>query len=1075
MDWRIKMKRISKILIAVLLLSIAVLAFGACNNANATLSVKENGMPQLVHVLGEELDFSNGVLVYDDGKEKQEIAMNAEGVELSGYDKTKLGEQTVTVKYNGKETTVNVTVVPRMTVEGETTEYLVGDSFDTANGTLKITRNDGTTFTVILKSDKVKIEGFDSSKEGALNLKAKYTSGSTVYECDFTANVNKIESVTMTSPTKLVYNSHDGALDVTGGEFVLVGGNGTIKRNVALKVEDVLGFDISAVTPENTPYTQKLTVKYDDNKSFEYEVKLVYTDISLFKDNAKGFTEINWEGEEEPTFEAAEGDLALELIAKYLDMSPSERRFITAKETLSVARAAMSYGFNVWAEEVLKYNDAFAVEYGEFVFKCESREAIESAILGLNDKTSPLYTVSPILIDMMHEFTEETVYEFMFGEYPVLNSDIYPDLIDIFEYMLDLDDVFDLVPETWKADGVETYATQIETVYNTIINSQFLDSEFSQIFIFVSSWRTEDDAFDFLYTYYYGIENIEALVNLSTVRLPSALEEVYLYTMIAMEEMEMISQNVSFDASYFLYNYYKAITLADALRTHEDEMTRVFYNELPINGIMGMDFSSIFLMDDLIDYITTAEGGYYSRAAALIGIPEYETLMDSFLKIVVRTFDEEGYEGGEEYHSDIADLLVMYLALTPAEQINFLSIFNVFYGMGIPPIAFDPTEEFADFTCVFVQMIYEHFDTVFTTETGKLVFRHLVSATELYSQRYTNNDWLAEFNTRMESLKEKVSTLEGAELAAYETYLAAEYQRLLSIYTELNSTEEAPELDLGDWEAKFNELAETVLTIELAYQLLENNVPMYSLFFSAYERAAQIVDYILEFAPAEIKEAYYSEDLYCINELGSALGGEELPEEEKIYWSFEYVMSLYRSIYINAQINFNGESIYDYYNNSSMAKFMSDAYDVIWKYLMTDAEAETIGFDKAAVLRAMKSFRELDVTAQTLFVLMEGDNGYYYIALDAFINENCTEAAGALVFKILELEQAMILYNNFLDAESLAEVERLLGEASDLYEALVGDDKTSFADFEDEYKFYLDAATKAIEDAKSAEEETPAA
>ena len=109
------MKNIIRIILLILIVSTMLFTAVSCKGT-PEIAVKEDAMPQLVHVLGEELALSKGVLVVNQGKKTEEIAMNAEGVEISGYNKNQLGEQTVTVSYNGASTTVTVTVVERMQI-----------------------------------------------------------------------------------------------------------------------------------------------------------------------------------------------------------------------------------------------------------------------------------------------------------------------------------------------------------------------------------------------------------------------------------------------------------------------------------------------------------------------------------------------------------------------------------------------------------------------------------------------------------------------------------------------------------------------------------------------------------------------------------------------------------------------------------------------------------------------------------------------------------------------------------------------------------------------------------------------
>ena len=156
------MNKFTKIALLMLLVLASVFMMVACNDdgegVNGTLTVKESAMPQLTYVQGEELDFSNGTLVLTTDAGAEEIAMNDEGVTVSGYDKNTLGEQTVTVTYKGCSTQLTVTVVERMKAEEAVNAYLVGDSLDMSKGRLKITRNDGTTFTAIFNSDKVSVQ-----------------------------------------------------------------------------------------------------------------------------------------------------------------------------------------------------------------------------------------------------------------------------------------------------------------------------------------------------------------------------------------------------------------------------------------------------------------------------------------------------------------------------------------------------------------------------------------------------------------------------------------------------------------------------------------------------------------------------------------------------------------------------------------------------------------------------------------------------------------------------------------------------------------------------------------------------
>ena len=75
---------------------------------------------------GEDLNLADGKItaIYENGEKSTPIGMTNEKVEVTGYDNTKLGEQTLTVKYEGKETTIKVIVEekPYFQVKGYTTK-----------------------------------------------------------------------------------------------------------------------------------------------------------------------------------------------------------------------------------------------------------------------------------------------------------------------------------------------------------------------------------------------------------------------------------------------------------------------------------------------------------------------------------------------------------------------------------------------------------------------------------------------------------------------------------------------------------------------------------------------------------------------------------------------------------------------------------------------------------------------------------------------------------------------------------------------------------------------------------------
>ena len=651
------MKRIFKILIVTLLLAMLATAFVSCGKKKlkGEISLKEDSMPQTVFVLGEDIDLSAGVLLINQKGEVSEVPMNSEDVTVSGYDKNTLGQQTVTVSYKDKSVVLTVNVVERMQVTDHVADYLVGDAFDTSKGKLKITRDDGSNYTVMLKSDKVSVSGFSSDNAGQKSVTIQYASGSETYTTTLNVNVHNVEKVELTRPTKITYNSHDAGVEVAGGILTLSALDGKIKKEVTVTADMIEGFDLSAVNKTNSPLDQTVNVMYG-GKAYSYEIRITYTPVSEFKHNAQVVAGLDWTKEEAPEISELQGETALAMMELYLDMSPAEQSLLSREETLNMARTAIVYGFDLWGNDVLLFDGAFGVEYGEFTLYAESEEAIARAVELLQDTDRPLFTLYDLIYGLVTTFgsegNDEMVYEGVyFSNYPTFDPELFDELTGLFEYMLELDELMDAVGADWKTN-ISEYAEEIEAVYDFMVNSEYYSYEFAQFFIYVSLWREGDDAFNFLYQYYFDVlGDASAVIMIANIRLPSKLEEIFVYIYEAMTQLEYIANYYTADTTQFLYNYYMAVDLSNELLLSEDPddaMLKVLFQGLPLNSMLGISAEDgLYTFLDMIDYLCTAEGGYYSLCGALLGIPEFEALLDKYLYIITTLF--ENYEIGRAH------------------------------------------------------------------------------------------------------------------------------------------------------------------------------------------------------------------------------------------------------------------------------------------------------------------------------------------------------------------------------------------------------------------------------------------
>lgn len=1054
------MKTFGKHLLLLLVLLAALLACASCGGGEVELSVKESNLPQTVYVKGSGLNLTGGMLTVKEGDTEKDIPLTSEGITVSGYDQNKLGDQTLTVTYRDKTVTFTVTVVERLQVTGHVTDYLVGGELDLAKGRLKITRNDGSTYTAVLTDAGVSITGYDKTKTGEQILTVTYRDAADTFTATFPVTVYAVESVKLTEPSKIAYNSHESnLLDVTGGRLTLSGKGGALTRDIPLNADMVTGFDLSAVNAQNTPYEQTLTVTYD-GKTYTYKVKLVYTSISLIKDGLPAFDGLNFGGETAPAVTKEVGELALRLISVYLDMPAADKLKLTAEESLTVARAAMIYGYGVWSGEMEKLSDSFAVKNGKLTPAFKTRADAEAAKKLLENKESPLYTVAPLLTRTVEAFGDGTVYgKQTFSSYSVLSASLFDGTVDLIAYMLELSDIFGEIGADWESVGVMTYETAVRAAYARMCASTFFTAEYAAAHSCVAAWG-EFDGFEALYAYFFEKEDTEAIEKLAPVCLPGELKELYGYVLNAWTQLALISEYELYDATGFFYFYAKALDAATFIRAEGGAIAEL-YKTMPINGILGLTDESPIYFDTMLEYFRTANGGSVEYfAASLLGVEKFERLLGTYIEIVTRVLEEEGFEGSAAYGEAVRAMFAAYTALSPTEQLNFLGVISPYYYVGYPPLAFDDSGEYAPLVSTFVTILNGHFRSLFSNEEAAEAYNNLVLAMEIYAQRATyEGDWLTALDLRLTKANSAYLAMDDTDKAVYERYLKALYTKYNDLY---KSHKNATEPDLGDWQTVFDALEQAVIDFDNAYYLLGDlGYPVYNLLLSAYERMEAIVAYILEEAPEEVREAYYHANLYKI-----------VAADGTYTYSYDYIVGLDRGIYIDCLLGYmDNFYVYGAYTEEHLGRFLDMAYDTLWSYawayVFGQEEVEPPVFERENVLALMAAFRELGRDAKLLFLSLEGEYGFYYAAVQAFIAEAFSEKASAVASKTVELEQYMY-YLDLSNAENLKTLKDMLAETKRLYTALAGADKSDFADMEAFYASVIAECEKAVAAAESA-------
>ena len=149
----------------------------------------------------EKLDLTGGVLkvLYSD-KSTENIDITNENVEVSGFDNTKLGTNKIGIKYNNFTTSFDVEIISKIVTKIELTTALLKtryikdlEELDLTGGILTVTYDDGTTDTISLKNEGIKVEGFNNKKLGINTITVEYENAMASFNIEIIPNKNGLQ------------------------------------------------------------------------------------------------------------------------------------------------------------------------------------------------------------------------------------------------------------------------------------------------------------------------------------------------------------------------------------------------------------------------------------------------------------------------------------------------------------------------------------------------------------------------------------------------------------------------------------------------------------------------------------------------------------------------------------------------------------------------------------------------------------------------------------------------------------------------------------------------------------------
>lgn len=217
------------------------------------------------YALGEELNLDGMVakLNYSDN------SVGTTAYTVSGYDKTKVGKQTVTVSYGDYSANFDVTVNGISSIEvtpPTKTTYLEGQDLNTDGMVVTAVTSDNQRITV---PAGYSVRGFNKTKLGKQTITVTYQGLSTEFE----VNVNSVKSIELTKPTKLEYK-YGESLDTSGM---------SVKAIYDDNQSEVIKSDYSVTGYDKTKSgTQTITVTYR-NQTATFDVTVAEPVITKFE------------------------------------------------------------------------------------------------------------------------------------------------------------------------------------------------------------------------------------------------------------------------------------------------------------------------------------------------------------------------------------------------------------------------------------------------------------------------------------------------------------------------------------------------------------------------------------------------------------------------------------------------------------------------------------------------------------------------------------------------------------------------------------------------------------------------
>lgn len=1024
------MKNLKKPLLILLVLALftaCILTLVGCGSGSGELTgiaLSSKSTHKKVYVQGQELDLSGGILTTVIGDQEASLPFTADGVTVTGYDPNTIGKQTLTVTYMGKTTTFEVVVVARTVAESYEKDYFVGEKFNALKGKIKITRNNGTSFTVAMNSSMVSVKSFSTEKAGTTTVVLNYTGedGSS-YDCSFDVTVHAIGSASIKYPFKTEYLSHEDSFDPAGGYItVTAAAPSSLTKSIPINTSMISEFNPKLATSANLedPLPQVVKITFG-TLSYEFPITILYSGLYVVNDAAELLKDIDWTSEGQ-LFDDNQATLAINAIKAYFKLG--DYKSLVDEETLhTVLRPAVIALYTRYLNESVSFQDAFIITTeGTIDLTAVSPEAVATAIERISNKDDIFNQYADLATQIRDEFGTFKIVEGgkTVNQYLLTHSVADVDgVVSIFNFMLELHNYLKDVPADWDLGTLMTYADDITTAATMMMTSQYAKAAYASLFFTVSDWRG-GDYLDIVYSYYYNIKvgGQEIIVNnmWGKIPAPGMLAEWYVAFSAAVREEQMLeyygTSAYLYDVSGFFYYYNQLIEITEKLFAEGDELS------LNIYELVGCE-------DAFNSMLKYAPCGYIYQLGEAIN---YERVMKVWT-IYVDIIDQilKSTDGDFSLFGDKIETLTKELfALSPAELHTFLSSVNFLYGnSGGTVFVLDYAQSPLNMLAYALAI---HYESVLPATVAPL-FRGMLVAIESLSHVGIRKDAFDSFITCMEEINTLYGGL-GSDQAEFNKYFEDIYANLNVLYMNVKNDTAVDLGGMGDSFTEFNSLCDSFDKILSLIQTSEDQATVQKLIplaVAIYEKLNQMYESIICSGNVTAINALYTK-LYTLGEVSYTL-------DKRFFGVREIVVTLLLSSGVT-DAEGNSMVLWEVFADASTSvkTFIVEALPL----MLAQYESRLWNGDLYGLI---ESFRAL-VPEDQITVYLLGINLLYYEAVEENVVAMLTEAnnVDGAVYSMLQLEICYVLYANDSSIDNLTALQGAAANVKDII-AKLGTDK----------------------------------